>query len=89
MDRGVSTIEARIADEAGLRLDRALADALPTISRERLKALISTGQVTDEAGTLRRDPASKAMPGGLYRILVPDPTPAQQRSAGYRADGSV
>ena len=40
MDRGVSTIEARIADEAGLRLDRALADALPTISRERLKELI-------------------------------------------------
>ena len=53
MDRGVSTIEARIADTAGLRLDRALADALPTISRERLKALISTGAVTDDEGVLR------------------------------------
>jgi len=76
MDRGVSTIEARVADAEGLRLDRALADALPTISRERLKALISTGEVTDEAGVLRRDPASKAVPGGLYRVNVPAPRPA-------------
>ena len=80
MDRGVSTIEARTADEAGLRLDRALADALPTISRERLKALISSGQVTDETGTLRRDPSSKAVPGGLYRVVVPDPTPAHNEA---------
>ena len=40
MDRGVSTIEATIgADAGGWRLDRALAAALPTLSRERLKAL--------------------------------------------------
>lgn len=76
MDRGVSTIEACVADAEGLRLDRALADALPTISRERLKALISTGAVTDAQGVLRRDPASKAVPGGLYRVTVPDPQPA-------------
>jgi len=76
MDRGVSTIEARVADAEGLRLDRALADALPTISRERLKALISTGAVTDAQGVLRRDPASKAVPGGLYHVNVPAPRPA-------------
>ncbi|CAN5370666.1 RluA family pseudouridine synthase [soil metagenome] len=76
MDRGVSTIEARVADAEGLRLDRALADALPTISRERLKALISTGAVTDAQGVLRRDPSSKAVPGGRYHVTVPDPKPA-------------
>jgi 23S rRNA pseudouridine1911/1915/1917 synthase len=76
MDRGVSTIEARVADADGLRLDRALADALPTISRERLKALISTGAVTDAAGVLRRDPASKAVAGGVYHVNVPAPRPA-------------
>ncbi|MDF0489333.1 RluA family pseudouridine synthase [Sphingomonas sp. H39-1-10] len=76
MDRGVSTIETCVAATEGLRLDRALADALPTISRERLKALISTGAVTDAQGVLRRDPASKAVPGGLYRVVVPAPTPA-------------
>jgi len=80
MDRGVSTIEACVAEAEGLRLDRALADALPTISRERLKALISTGAVTDAQGVLRRDPASKAVPGGRYRVLVPAPTPAHNEA---------
>ena len=51
MDRGVSIARAVIPDDAaGWRLDRALAAALPTLSRERLKALISTGNVVpDEA----------------------------------------
>ena len=76
MGRGVSIIEARIAATAdGWRLDRALADAVPTMSRERLKALISSGAVTGPAG-LVRDPARKAIGDGTYAIAVPDPTPA-------------
>lgn len=76
MDRGVSIIEARIATAAdGWRLDRALADAVPTLSRERLKALISSGAVTGPAG-LVRDPARKAVGDSLFSIAVPDPTPA-------------
>ncbi len=76
MDRGVSIIQARIAATSdGWRLDRALADAVPTLSRERLKALISSGAVTGPAG-LVRDPAKKAIGDGLYDIAVPDPTPA-------------
>ena len=47
MDRGVSILEATIAPAAdGWRLDRALADAVPTLSRERLKVLIASGAVT-------------------------------------------
>ena len=46
MSGGHSIIIARIAEEAaGWRLDRALAAAVPTLSRERLKALISGGAV--------------------------------------------
>ncbi|KQN25949.1 pseudouridine synthase [Sphingomonas sp. Leaf33] len=76
MDRGVSIIQARIAAAAdGWRLDRALADAVPMMSRERLKVLISSGAVTGPAG-LVRDPAKKAIGDGLYDIAVPDPTPA-------------
>lgn len=76
MDRGVSIIQARIAAAAdGWRLDRALADAVPTMSRERLKVLIASGAVTGPAG-LVRDPAKKAVGDGLYDIAVPDPTPA-------------
>ena len=48
MNRGVSIIEAQIAAGAdGWRLDRALADAVPTLSRERLKVLIASGAVAD------------------------------------------
>ncbi|MES2337569.1 MAG: RluA family pseudouridine synthase [Pseudomonadota bacterium] len=80
MDRGVSIIEARIAHAAdGWRLDRALADAVPTMSRERLKALISTGAVTGPAG-LVRDPSKKAIGDGRYSIVVPDPTPAHNEA---------
>ncbi|WP_294295364.1 RluA family pseudouridine synthase [uncultured Sphingomonas sp.] len=76
MDRGVSIIQARIAAAAdGWRLDRALADAVPTMSRERLKVLISCGAVTGPAG-LVRDPAKKAVGDAIYEVAVPDPTPA-------------
>lgn len=75
MNRGVSTLEARIADAAdGWRLDRALADALPTLSRERIKALISTGNVTGPDGLIR-DPKKKAPGGALFTLNVPDPDP--------------
>lgn len=77
MNRGVSIIEARIADSAdGWRLDRALADAVPTLSRERLKVLINGGAVSDPAGALHRDPSRKAAGGALFNVHVPDPTPA-------------
>lgn len=80
MDRGVSILEARIADTAdGWRLDRALADALPTHSRERLKALISSGQVTGPDG-LARDPKRKAAAGTLFTVVIPDPTPAHNEA---------
>ena len=76
MDRGVSIIRATIAaDAAGWRLDRALAAALPTLSRERLKALISSGEVRDAAGAQVRDPAAKAR-AGEYEVRVPVPRPA-------------
>ena len=64
MTRGVSIIKAEVAqDAAGWRLDRALAAAVPALSRERLKALISAGEVLDAAGLPVRDPSSKAKAG--------------------------
>ena len=60
----------------GWRLDRALAAAIPTLSRERLKVLISKGAVLEESGAAIRDPAAKARPGGVYRVHVPAPTEA-------------
>jgi len=73
---GSQTIEIRLQPaHAGWRLDRALADAAPTISRERLKALIRSGAV-EISGKLLRDPATKVRGDESFRIAVPEPTPA-------------
>jgi 23S rRNA pseudouridine1911/1915/1917 synthase len=78
---GVSIIDALISDGAsGWRLDRALAEAVPTVSRERLKALISSGQVSAPDGTLMRDPAKKAVAGDVFKVVVPDPRPAHNEA---------
>ena len=74
---GESVLDARVAEDAeGWRLDRALAVAIPTLSRERLKSLISSGQVIGPQGGPVRDPASKAVPGGLYSVTIPAPKAA-------------
>jgi 23S rRNA pseudouridine1911/1915/1917 synthase len=87
MDRGVSIIRATIAaDAAGWRLDRALAAALPTLSRERLKALISSGAVLDPDGQMVRDPAAKARPGGDYEVHVPEPATAHNEPQDIALD---
>ncbi len=85
MTRGESNITATIAPEAaGQRLDRALAAALPALSRERLKALISSGQVTGPAG-LVRDPAAKAL-AGAYEVVVPEPAAAHNEPQDIALD---
>lgn len=78
MTGGVSISRAVLPQEAaGWRLDRALAVALPTLSRERLKALISSGRVIQEAtGEAVRDPAVKVLPGAIFSVSIPDPKPA-------------
>ena len=77
MDLGVSTYRAVVpVDAAGWRLDRALAAALPILSRERLKGLISSGKVLAESGRPLRDPATKVDGGAAFDIEVPAPTPA-------------
>lgn len=81
MSRGVSILEAVIGAEAeGWRLDRALASALPTLSRERIKALISAGNVRRGDGALPRDPAIKARAGESFAVEVPAPRPAHNEA---------
>ena len=80
MDRGVSIIQATIAPSAhGWRLDRALADAVPTLSRERLKVLINSGAVS-QGSVLARDPAKKAAAGEIFSVAIPAPAPAHNEA---------
>jgi len=63
------------AAHAGWRLDRALAAAVPTLSRERLKSLIRTGAV-ESGGAALRDPATKVKGDEHFIVAVPEPTQA-------------
>jgi 23S rRNA pseudouridine1911/1915/1917 synthase len=71
-----TSIDTQIPPEmAEWRLDRALAALVPTLSRERIKALISRGNVY-ASGTPARDPSAKAKAGTPYCLNIPAATPA-------------
>ncbi|MFL6720823.1 MAG: RluA family pseudouridine synthase [Sphingomonas sp.] len=73
---GIQTIDVRLAPgHAGWRLDRALADAVGSLSRERLKALIRSGAV-EAGGKMLRDPAAKVNGDESVRVAVPEPSEA-------------
>jgi 23S rRNA pseudouridine1911/1915/1917 synthase len=73
------------AEAAGWRLDRALAAAIPTLSRERLKALVSAGEVTVD-GRQERDPARKMKGGEAVAVVVPPARPAEAVSQDIPLD---
>jgi len=76
---GSQTIDIRLQPaHAGWRLDRALADAAPTLSRERLKALIRSGAVEGQ-GKVLRDPAARVRGDESFRVEVPEPAPAHNK----------
>lgn len=58
------------AADAGLRLDKWLALALPDLSRERVKALILSGQTAVNGGTVS-EPSAKIKPGDHAEVRVP------------------
>jgi 23S rRNA pseudouridine1911/1915/1917 synthase len=73
---GHQTIDVRLTPaHAGWRLDRALADAVPTLSRERLKVLIRSGAIA-ASGVATRDPAIKVRGDEHLQVAVPAPEPA-------------
>ena len=70
-ERTLAVDPAAIAD----RLDRTLARAWSDLSRNRLQALIREGRVeVDGAAVL--DPAWRAAPGAVIRLVLPPPVPA-------------
>jgi len=66
--------EVQLGEDVAGRLDRALADAAPDLSRARIQALMAEGAVS-RAGQSLVDVSAKALPG-LYLIDIPPPTPA-------------
>ena len=64
--------------DAGTRLDKFLADALPELSRTRLKALIQAGRLAAGRETIA-DPSYRVKPGQGFALSVPEAAPATPR----------
>ncbi|HEY5072771.1 MAG TPA: RluA family pseudouridine synthase [Caulobacteraceae bacterium] len=66
-----------VATGAAARLDRALADAAPDLSRARIQALITSGALSLD-GRPVNEPSARAV-AGTYRLAIPPVAPAQPR----------
>jgi 23S rRNA pseudouridine1911/1915/1917 synthase len=77
MSEGAAVLEIALADPSG-RLDKALADAAPELSRARLQALMAQGAVSRD-GQVLGDPSARALPG-LYRVAIPPAEPADPQA---------
>lgn len=67
-------ITAETAD-AGLRLDKFLANRLPDLSRARVQALIAEGDISRNGAEIA-DASARVKPGQQFSVAVPDPKPA-------------
>lgn len=80
MAGGQQIIDVALRPEhAGWRLDRALADTIRTLSRERLKALVQSGALERDGASVR-DPSLKVHGSEAFRLSVPEPTPAHNEA---------
>lgn len=64
-----------LAEHAGLRVDRFIADAVGTLSRSRIKILIEQARLSID-GRPVTEPADPVRAGSLYTLDVPPPIPA-------------
>src|SRR5499427_1071462 len=65
---------------SGERLDRALAAALPSLTRSRVKALIESRRVTLAEGPTIEEPSRKVKTGERFVIDIPEPEPAEPQA---------
>lgn len=65
----------QLAAGVGGRLDRALADAAPDLSRSRIQGLIAQGALSKDGRPIV-DPAARAS-SGAYRLSIPEPAPPE------------
>ena len=75
-DDEATVLEARVA-AGGVRLDKALAEAFPDLSRARLQALLAEGAVRRDGQPVSGGSAKAA--AGLYSVILPPVAPADPR----------
>lgn len=74
-----------VQGEGRQRLDKALADGLPQLSRSRLKALVEGGHVTVD-GAVVTDAARKVPAGAALTVDVPPAEPAEPQAEDIPLD---
>jgi 23S rRNA pseudouridine1911/1915/1917 synthase len=72
-------------EAAGERLDRALASALPNLSRTRIQALVRAGKLT-LGGMAADDPGKKVAGGEAVRLELPPPEAAEPEAENIPLD---
>ncbi len=65
---------------SGERLDRALATALPSLTRSRVKALIESRRVALADGATIEEPSRKVKTGERFVVDIPEPEPAEPKA---------
>ncbi len=75
MTMGGANVEVPLGvAQIGLRIDRAIADVVPSLSRERIKALLAEGALTDDTGKpVRLSPSTKVEIEQLFHLAIPEP----------------
>jgi len=73
-DAGAEILSAEVT-ASGIRLDKALSDAFPTLSRARLQALLAEGAVSKDGQVLTSGKAKATC--GTYTITLPPVSPAE------------
>jgi 23S rRNA pseudouridine1911/1915/1917 synthase len=90
-ERRQARLEGRTAsatitvDADGERLDRALQQRLPELSRSRLKQLILSGQVAND-GNVIRDASRKVRVGQTFVVILPEPDDATPQAQAIPLD---
>ena len=71
---------------SGERLDRALAAALPSLTRSRVKALIESRRVALADGRTIEEPSRKVKTGERFIVDIPEPEPAEPKPQAIDLD---
>ena len=82
-DRHVVTVDESTSGE---RLDRALAAALPSLTRSRVKALIESRRVALADGRTIEEPSRKVKTGERFIVDIPEPEPAEPKAQAIDLD---
>ncbi len=84
---GAERIELTVTEpEAGVRLDKLLAQRVEALSRARIQGLIRAGHVRGPDGATIGDGSYRVKPGETYELLVPEAEPAQPAAEAIDLD---